>query len=81
MSADDQQITLTEGTLREITTIFCSYDYNGDGQLSRSEFERFTKSMGEYFTRSELTEAISQLDLDCDGRISLDEFIKYAIQG
>ena len=29
----------------------------------------------------ELTEAISQLDLDHDGGISLDEFIKYAIQG
>ena len=80
MTTSEQQITLTEGVMKEINTIFCSYDYNGDGQLSKSEFKRFGKSMGEYFSRSQLNEALSQLDLDGDGGISLEEFTKYIIQ-
>ena len=70
-------MSLTEGDLIEIRSLFFSYDLNGDRKLNKKEFQRLARSLGEFLTKSELEEAVSQLDANYDGVIDMDEFIAF----
>ena len=72
-------MSITEGQLKTIRSLFFSYDYNGDGKLNAEEFAKFTKSIGEILSRQEAHEAISQLDKNGDYVIDIEEFIKFFI--
>jgi len=61
-------------TLKEI---FLTFDKNDDDLLSKKEFNLLAKKLGEYFTKCELNEAILQLDVNGDNKISFNEFLSF----
>jgi Ca2+-binding EF-hand superfamily protein len=54
--------------------VFKALDSNGDGIIQRAELDRVLKESG--FTRQEADELFKYVDVDKDGKISLQEFLK-----
>ena len=57
-----------------LTNSFKAIDKNNNGYVERSELDGFLNSSG--YSTQEADELFRLVDLDGDGRISLDEFIK-----
>tara|TARA_A100001011_G_scaffold322957_1_gene344591 strand:+ start:2272 stop:2508 length:237 start_codon:yes stop_codon:yes gene_type:complete len=71
---------VTEQSIREMKKIFYSYDRNRNGELSKSELQRFFKSMNTYFSRRELDVAIHIIDTNNDGKVTFSEFIQFMLE-
>jgi Ca2+/Na+ antiporter len=57
---------------------FCSYDYNGDGELDKHETSVFFRDFHEDISEEEMDELFKTYDTDQSGVISLEEFIGLA---
>uniref|UniRef100_A0A3B4GJU1 Calcium binding protein 2b n=1 Tax=Pundamilia nyererei TaxID=303518 RepID=A0A3B4GJU1_9CICH len=58
------------------TLIFC-FDSNGDGQISLTELrEAMKKLMGEQVTNREINEILKDADLNGDGLVDFEEFVR-----
>ena len=71
---------VTEQSIREMKNIFYSYDKNGNGVLSKSELQRFFRSMNTYFSRNELDVAMHIIDENNDGTVTFSEFIQFMLE-
>ena len=71
---------VTSEQINQMRAIFYSYDKDGSGQLSKSELNRFFKSMNTYFSKRELDEAMYIIDETNDGVVSFQEFIQYMLE-
>jgi len=64
------------GAIRNYKEVFCDFDLNGDGYLSRIEFGHALDKLGLKYTKDELGDLIRALDQNRDGRVSYREFLK-----
>ena len=60
----------------ELEAAFKKYDSDGNGFLTIDEFQSAMSKMGRHMSRNEVKSMIQSLDLNSDGKISFDEFIK-----
>lgn len=53
------------------------YDTDGDGKLSTTELSRLCKALGSRLTHSELEAAVTALDLNRNGYVEEEEFLRW----
>lgn len=61
---------------KELIETFEVFDRNGDGLLSKEELKYVMESIGEHVSDEILDEFIRQADIDEDGNINYQEFVK-----
>lgn len=66
-----------EGELKEAFRIF---DRNGNGLISADELRAALESFGEKMSEEELDELLREADINCDGQIDYEEFVKMITQ-
>ena len=60
----------------EMVAAFKVFDKNGDGKISRAEFGQVMENLGEKLTKEELDDLIGESDLNNDGQVDYNEFVK-----
>ena len=66
---EDQQKTLQRA--------FKLFDKDGSGTIDKLELERVTTQLGESLSKDELEQMLSLLDVNKDGKIDYDEYVKF----
>jgi hypothetical protein len=64
-----------------IRKVFTSFDKDGSGFIDHNELKEVAKELGRPLDAAELEECLKDLDLNSDGKISLDEFQKWWLSG
>jgi len=64
----------------EITEAFRVFDKDGNGYISAAELRHVMTSLGEKLTDDEVDEMIREADLNGDGQIDYEEFVKMMTQ-
>lgn len=52
------------------------FDQDGSGNISKEELGNVMKALGQNMSLEELTEMINEADLDGDGEVSFEEFVR-----
>ena len=60
----------------EIVEAFKVFDKNGDGYLSHAEMRHVMGNLGEKLTDEEVEEMVAEADVDGDGSVNYEEFVK-----
>ena len=60
----------------ELNAAFRMFDRNSDGKISPEELHRFMNEIGETVSPEEIQDMIKEADLNRDGIIDFDEFVK-----
>lgn len=60
----------------EIVDAFKVFDTDGNGFISAAELKHIMFNLGENMTDEEIDEMIRQADIDGDGQINYEEFVK-----
>ena len=60
----------------EIRDTFRVFDKDGNGYISRSELRNVMANLGETLSDEEIDEMIKEVDVDGDGQICYEEFVK-----
>ena len=76
MMARKMQDTDTEEEIREAFKVF---DKDGNGFISAAELRHVMTTLGEKLSEDEVEEMIREADVDGDGQINYDEFVKLMI--
>ena len=63
-------------SLQELRDAFKVFDMNGDGFISRGELAEMMKKLGEKLTDREIDSMIRAVDIDGDGMVNFEEFVK-----
>ncbi|VUZ56472.1 unnamed protein product [Hymenolepis diminuta] len=61
---------------RELKEAFQVFDMNGDGYITQTELMRTMEGFGERVSRRESVDMIRHADIDGDGRVDYEEFVK-----
>ncbi|CAF1956372.1 unnamed protein product [Rotaria magnacalcarata] len=61
---------------QELRTVFGKFDHDNSGYIQAEELESIMTKMGRRFKKSEIDALLQSLDIDNDGKISFDEFVK-----
>jgi len=64
----------------EIKEAFKVFDKGGNGYISAAELRQVMTSLGEKLTEKEVDEMIREADIDGDGQINYDEFVKMMLE-
>ena len=66
------------GGIRSIMCIFLlqSFDVNSDGKVSSAELKQFLQGYGEKLTDEEAEEIVKLGDVDGDGMLTVEEFVR-----
>lgn len=67
--------------LTQYQRVFNNFDGNGDGKISPSELRQCVEAIGGELTEEEAEAAVECLDMDGDGLIGLDDFVKFVEGG
>ena len=59
---------------------FRMFDKNRDGYVDASELRKVTATLGEALSKEEIDDFMKQADVDGDGRLNYDEFVKMMLQ-
>ena len=70
-------VTLSKEEEKEMKGLFLSSDVNQDGFITAAEFLYSVTRNGAKVTEDDVKNAIQVADLDGDGQLSYDEFVKY----
>lgn len=60
----------------ELIEAFKVFDTNGNGYITVHELRNVMITLGEFLTPDEVDELVKEADLDNDGQINYEEFIK-----
>ncbi|KXJ70596.1 hypothetical protein RP20_CCG023057 [Aedes albopictus] len=60
----------------ELKEAFRIFDRNGDGMISADELRLALQSFGEQLADEEIEELLREADINCDGQIDYQEFVK-----
>mmetsp|Transcript_90001 Transcript_90001/g.201417 ORF Transcript_90001/g.201417 Transcript_90001/m.201417 type:complete len:154 (-) Transcript_90001:118-579(-) len=60
----------------ELTLAFRVFDRDDNGYINSHELRTVMTNIGEKFTDDEVDELVRSADVDCDGQISYEEFVK-----
>ncbi|XP_054756815.2 calmodulin-like [Lytechinus pictus] len=71
---------LTDEQMARFKEAFAVFDKNGDGTITCAELGEALKSAGWTVPDEEIKELIKQVDLDGNGSVSFDEFVKVVVQ-
>ncbi|GAA5951140.1 hypothetical protein JCM8115_005065 [Rhodotorula mucilaginosa] len=71
-----EQLILARDPLDEIRRAFKLFDTEGTGRISLRDLKKVARELGENLEEDELKAMIEEFDLDMDGAISEQEFIK-----
>lgn len=71
---------LSADQLNELKNAFSAMDANGDGVVEKSELKALLQGLGEDVNDDVVTEMMSLADVDGDGKVNFDEFVKAATQ-
>jgi Ca2+-binding EF-hand superfamily protein len=63
-------------TEEELQLAFKVFDKNNDGFISHSELKQMMHNLGENLTDDQIAEMIREADIDGDGQINYNEFLK-----
>ena len=63
-------------TEKNLINAFNVFDKNRDGQIIKDDFRSIINNLGEKLTQSEIEELLKEADLDDDGKIDFNEFVK-----
>lgn len=63
-------------TEQEVKEAFAVFDKNNDGKISADELRVVMSKLGEKLSEEEIDEMIREADLDGDGFIDYEEFVK-----
>lgn len=72
MAAKQANMTMED----ELRGAFSVFDRDGSGYISSQELKQVLENLGESLTYEEVDEMMKEADLDCDGQVSFDEFVK-----
>lgn len=75
----EQMLKQAETEDDEIREAFRVFDKNGDGFISAAELRHVMTRLGEKLTEDEVDEMIRGADLDNDGQIDWNEFIRMMV--
>ena len=74
---DDDAATYYQGTTEEeLIEAFKVFDRDGNGFISAAELRHVMTNLGEKLTDEEVDEMIREADVDGDGQINYEEFVK-----
>ena len=62
--------------LEELKEAFKVFDKDGNGFISAAELRHVMTNLGEKLTDEEVDEMIREADVDGDGQVNYDEFVK-----
>mmetsp|Transcript_118925 Transcript_118925/g.237003 ORF Transcript_118925/g.237003 Transcript_118925/m.237003 type:complete len:155 (+) Transcript_118925:163-627(+) len=60
----------------ELMIAFKVFDTDGSGYIGSGELHNVLLNIGEKFTEDQINEMVTLADVDCDGQISYEEFVK-----
>jgi Ca2+-binding EF-hand superfamily protein len=63
--------------MAEFKIQFQAFDKDKDGLITADELMTVFKSINQVYTQEEIQDMITEIDVDGDGKINLDEFIVY----
>ena len=63
-------------TEAEISEAFRVFDKDGNGFISKAELSYVMTNLGERLTVQEIDERIREADIDGDGQVNYEEFVK-----
>eukprot|EP01006_Ploeotia_vitrea_P035426 TRINITY_DN65875_c12_g7_i1.p1 TRINITY_DN65875_c12_g7~~TRINITY_DN65875_c12_g7_i1.p1 ORF type:complete len:160 (-),score=100.63 TRINITY_DN65875_c12_g7_i1:728-1207(-) len=66
---------------QELREAFNVFDENGDGSITAKELTRIMQCVGEKISKDTIDMMIKSVDLDGDGEIGFDEFVKIMRDG
>lgn len=72
MAAKQSNMTMED----ELRGAFNVFDQDGSGYISSQELKQVLDNLGEKLTEEEVDEMMKEADLDSDGQVSFEEFVK-----
>ena len=60
----------------EIKDAFRMFDKDGNGNISKAELKHLMTGLGESLTEEEITDMVGEADIDGDGLVNYEEFVK-----
>ncbi|KAJ5074190.1 calmodulin-7 [Anaeramoeba ignava] len=70
------QQVLTEEQIKEFKETFRLFDKDGDGEITALELKSMLQSLGQNPTDQDIQNMIKEVDVDGDGKIQENEFLK-----
>ena len=71
---------LTEEQVTELKQAFGAMDTNGDGQVTKEELKSLLSQLGESVDDAVIDEMIKIADVNGDGKVDFNEFVKAATE-
>lgn len=70
------ELDFSQEQIKELREAFAIFDKDGDGFITSSELQDVMKSLREKFTKEDIHSMIQQVDVDGNGTIDFDEFLR-----
>ena len=74
------ELNLTDQQICEFREAFHLFDKDGDGHITADELMVVLQSLGQSPTREQVDEMISEVDLDGNGEMEFEEFVKLMLK-
>ena len=71
---------LTEEQVAELKQAFAAMDTHGDGQVTKEELKSLLSQLGESVDDAVIDEMIKIADVNGDGKVDFNEFVKAATE-
>jgi Ca2+-binding EF-hand superfamily protein len=71
---------LSEEQVAELKQAFAAMDTNGDGQVTKEELKALLSQLGESVDDAVIDEMIKIADVNGDGKVDFNEFVKAATE-
>ena len=71
---------LSEEQVTELKTAFAAMDTNGDGQVTKEELKALLSTLGESVDDAVIDAMIKIADVNGDGKVDFNEFVKAATE-